>query len=104
MTNKQNADEQQWKLFVLLIEEIAKTKYGTGYQTKLAQLTGFQQSNISRIFSLKYKISLHNFLILAKAVKVNFFFEDQENQTELNTMFERAMEELGRRPNKLPKN
>ncbi len=104
MSKKQNADEQQWKLLVLLLEEIAKEKYGNGYQTKLAELTGFQQSNISRVFSLKYKISLPNFLIIAKAIKVNFFFEDQESKAELNVMFERAMDTLGRRPENLPKN
>lgn len=35
---------------------------------------------------------------------VNFFFEDKEGKTELNVAFERAMEQLGRRPDKLGRN
>ena len=42
--------------------------------------------------------------VLAKALKMNVFFEDQESKTELNVIFERAMESLGRRPDKLPRN
>lgn len=101
---QQNANEQQWKVLVLLLKELAIQKLGTGWQTQLAEKTNFTQSNISRLFSLKYAPSLKNFLILAKAIEVNFFFEDKEGKTELNLAFENAMEALGRRPDKLPKN
>lgn len=104
MKNTQNSNEQHWKLLVLLMQQIAIEKYGVGYQTIIAEKTDLKQSNISRIFSLKYAPSLKNFLTIAKAIKVNFFFEDQESKTDLNVMFERAMESLGRRPEKLPKN
>jgi transcriptional regulator with XRE-family HTH domain len=93
---------EQWKLLVLLLKEIADNKGIT--QLQIAQTTGLIQSNISRFFSLKYKPSLDMFLQVAKAVKVNFFFEDQESKTDLNQCMERAMEALGRRPDKLPKN
>jgi hypothetical protein len=88
----------------LLLKELAIQKLGNGWQTKLADKTNFTQSNISRLFSLKYTPSLKNFLILAKAIEVNFFFEDKEGKTDLNKAFENAMEALGRRPDKLPKN
>ena len=104
MDNNQNTNEQQWKLLVLLLKEIAIQKYGKGWQTHLAEQTHFSQSNISRMFGLKYTPSFKNFLIIAKALKVNFFFEDQEDKSDLNQAFENAMEQLGRRPNKLPKN
>lgn len=104
MSQNENTNEQQWVLLVLLLQEIAIEKYGTGYQTIIAEETGLQKSNISRIFSLKYAPSLKNFLLISKAIKINFFFEDKESKVELNVMFERAMENLGRRPNKLPKN
>ena len=67
-------------------------------QDKIAEATGLKQSNISRVFSLKYTPTLATFLGIAKALKINFFFEDQENKTELNELFEAAMNELGRRP------
>lgn len=99
-----NSDEQQWMLLVLLIKEIAIQKLGNGWQTQLAEKTNFTQSNISRMFGLKYTPSFKNFLIIAKALNVNFFFEDKDDVTDLNVAFNNAMEQLGRRPDKLPKN
>lgn len=101
---QQNANEQQWKLLVLLLKEVAIQKLGNGWQTQLADKTNFTQSNISRLFSLKYTPSLRNFLILAKAIEVNFFFEDKKGESDLNLAFENAMDALGRRPENLPKN
>lgn len=93
---------EQWQLLVLLLKEIAQDKNLT--QETIAELSGLQRSNVSRFFSLKYKPTLDTFLQVAKAIKVNFFFEDQESKTDLNQAMERAMETLGRRPDKLPKN
>ena len=101
MPNNQNQNEQ-WMLLVLLLKEIADKKGIT--QVQIAEQTGLIQSNVSRFFSLKYKPTLDTFLQVAKAIKVNFFFEDKDSKTDLNKCFEKAMEELGRRVNKLPKN
>ena len=101
MPNNQNQNEQ-WMLLVLLLKEIAEKKGIT--QGQIAEQTGLLQSNISRFFSLKYKPTLDTFLQISKAIRVNFFFEDQEDKTDLNLCFEKAMEELGRRVEKLPKN
>jgi DNA-binding phage protein len=101
MAQNQNQNEQ-WMLLVLLLKEIADKKGIT--QGQIAEQTGLIQSNISRFFSLKYKPTLDTFLQVAKAVKVNFFFQDQEDKTDLNQCFEKAMEQLGRRVDKLPKN
>lgn len=97
-----NTNEQQWKLLVLLLKEIADEKKIS--QEQIAQHTGMMQSGVSRFFSLKFKPTLGTFLQIAKAIKVNFFFEDQEDKSDLNQCFERAMEQLGRRADKLPKN
>lgn len=101
---QQNANEQHWKIFVLLLKEIAIEKIGNGWQTELANRTNFTQSNISRMFGLKYSMSLPNFIIIARALNVNFFFEDKDNQTDLPALFNIAMDKLGRRPENLPKN
>lgn len=101
MAQNQNQNEQ-WMLLVLLLKEVADSKGIT--QNEIAEQTGLIQSNISRFFSLKYKPTLDTFLQVSKAVKVNFFFEDQENKTDLNKCFENAMEQLGRRVDKLSKN
>ena len=93
---------EQWKLLVLLLKELAKEK-GISQQ-EIAESTGLIQSSISRFFSLKFKPNLDLFLEIAKAVKVNFFFEDQESKVDFNIVMENAMEALGRRPDKLPKN
>ena len=101
MSQNKNQNEQ-WMLLVLLLKEIAEEKGIT--QNEIAEKTGLIQSNVSRFFSLKYKPTLDTFLQVSKAIKVNFFFEDQDSKTDLNKCFEKAMEQLGRRVDKLPKN
>lgn len=98
----QNNQNEQWKLLVLILKEIAEAK-GVS-QIEIAEKSELLQSNISRFFSLKYKPTLDTFLQVAKAVNVNFFFEDKDATTDLNLAFEKAMTELGRRPDNLPKN
>ena len=101
MDNKKNQNEH-WKVLVLLLKEIADQK-GIS-QNEISERTGMLQSAVSRFFSLKFKPTLDTFLQVAQALKVNFFFEDQEGKTDLNIAFEKAMTELGRRPENLPKN
>ena len=101
MPNNQNQNEQ-WMLLVLLLKEIAEEKGIT--QNQIAEQTGMIQSAVSRFFSLKFKPTLDTFLQVSKAIKVNFFFEDKESKTDLNKCFEKAMEQLGRRVERLPKN
>lgn len=101
MAENKNQNEQ-WMLLVLLLKEVAENK-GID-QNEIAEKTGMKQSAVSRFFSLKFKPTLPTFLEIAKAIKVNFFFDDQESKTDLNLCFENAMEKLGRRVDKLPKN
>lgn len=101
MSNTEKPNEH-WKVLVLLLKEIAKEK-GIS-QEVIAERTGLLQSNVSRVFSLAYVPKLETFLSIANAIGVNFFFEDKDGKTDLSLLFERAMTELGRRPNKLPKN
>lgn len=77
-------NEAHWKTLVLMLKHIAKDKGIT--QEQIAERTGFLQSNISRIFSLRYCPSLHIFLAISNAIEVNFFIEDKESKTELNVM------------------
>lgn len=84
-----------WQLFVLLLKFIAEEKGITHQQ--IADETGFHRPNIVRVFSLKYKPNLDMFIRIAKAVGVNFFFEDLDSNTDLNLAFEKAMDELYRR-------
>ena len=86
---------EEYKILVQLLKEIAEEKGIT--QQEIADKTGYKQQNISRIFSLKYSPRLDVFLNIAKAVGVNFFFQDKESKTDLNVLFERAMVNLGRR-------
>ncbi len=95
-------NNNNWKVLVLLLKEIADNKGIT--QLEISERTGMLQSAVSRFFSLKFKPTLETFLQVAQALKINFFFEDQENKTDLNIAFEKAMTELGRRPENLPKN
>lgn len=101
MSENKNQNEQ-WMLLVLLLKEIAEQKGLT--QQQIAEKAQMHQSHISRFFALKYAPNMDTFLKVSKAIGVNFFFEDQESKTDLNLAMEKAMEQLGRRINKLPKN
>lgn len=84
------------KILIQLLREIAETKGIT--QIQIAERTGLKQSNISIFFNFKRKPNLDTFLQVAKAVGVNLFFEDQNSETDLSKCFEKAMDQLGRRP------
>lgn len=99
--NKSNESEQ-WKLLVLLLREIAESK-GIS-QVDISEIANIEQSTVSRMFGLKFTPTIATFLQVAKAINVNFFFEDQEGNSDLNLAFEKAMSELGRRTKGLPKN
>lgn len=101
MSKNQNQNEQ-WMLLVLLLKEIAIQK-GISIND-IAEKAKMEQSSVSRFFSLKFKPTLPTFLEIAKAIEVNFFFEDKESKTDFNVAMEKAMEHLGRRVDKLNKN
>lgn len=94
--------DNQWKILVLLLQQIAEQKGLT--QQQIAEKSEMHQSHISRFFALKYAPNMDTFLKVSKAIKVNFFFEDQDSNTDLNLAMEKAMEQLGRRIEKLTKN
>lgn len=102
MSNHSRREHGQWQLLVLLLKNIASDKGISHLQ--IAEETGLKKSSVTRFFSVKFKPSLDLFLTIAKAIKVDFFFRDQEDKSDLVVMFEKAMEQLGRRPDKLPKN
>ena len=101
MSQNKNQNEQ-WMLLVLLLKEIANEKSIS--INEIAERSKMEQSSVSRFFSLKFKPTLPTFLEIAKAINVNFFFEDKDSKTDLNQAMEKAMEALGRRVDKLPKN
>lgn len=100
--SKKNNQNEQWKLLVLLLKEIAESK-GIS-QLEIAEKSQIEQSTVSRMFGLKFKPTIDTFLQVSKATRVNFFFEDQDGTSDLNLAFEKAMTELGRRAKNLPKN
>lgn len=73
MKNKNNQNEQQWQLHVLILKEIAESKGIT--RREIANRTGLLESNVSRFFSLRHKPRLDIFLEIAKAIGVNFVIE-----------------------------
>ena len=77
MSNQNNQNEQ-WKLLVLILKEIAESKGIT--QNEIAEKSEMHQSHVSRFFALKFPPNLNTFLKIAKSIKVNFFFEDQEGK------------------------
>lgn len=100
--NKVENIEQHWRLLVMMLKLIAADKKIT--QQVIASKTGLDQAAISRALSGRICPSLRVFILIARAVGVNFFVEDQDSDTDLSLIMERAMTQLGRRPDKLPSN
>ncbi len=90
-------NEEKWQSLVLVIKQIAKDKGITN--AVIAEKTGFQQSNVNRMLNAKYPPKLDNFITLCQTVGITLFFEDKEGNTDLNLAMEKAINELGRRPN-----
>ncbi len=80
--NNQQNEDAGWQLLVSLLREIAHEKGIT--QETIAERTGLLQSNISRLFALKFPPSLKVFVKVANALEVNFFFEDRESKVYYN--------------------
>lgn len=95
-------EDEQWKLFILILREIANEKKIS--QEEIAKRTGLHQSNVARLFSMKYSPTLQMFLKICRAVEINLFIESKDSESDFNQLFEKAMSELGRRVNNLPKN
>lgn len=89
-----NQGDRHWMVLVSLLREIADSK-GLSIR-QIAEEAGYHRSHVSRIFQMKYPPSLDSFLKICKVVKVNFFFEDIEGKSDLNILFNRAMDKLGR--------
>lgn len=74
MNNTENlSNEQSARLFVLLLKEIAKEKGIT--QQEIAEKTGLHQSNIARVFSVKFIPSFKNFIAIAKAIGIEIILK-----------------------------
>lgn len=97
-----NKNPKHWQTLVLFLKYIAKEKNIT--QQEIADSLKVHRQHIMRFFSLRVEPKLGLFIGVANAIGVNFFFESKDSDTDLNKAFEKAMEELGRRPDKLPKN
>jgi DNA-binding phage protein len=91
-----------WKLIMFTLKEIALQK-GITHQD-IADATGLLRSNVTRIFAARYCPSLDMVVKVAAAVGVNIFMEDLDGTTDLSQAFQKAMDELGRRPEQLPRN
>jgi DNA-binding phage protein len=97
-----NNPNEHWKVLVLILKNIADQK-NISHQY-IADQADVQRTTVTRMFNLKYCPSLELFIRVAQALKVNFFFQDLEDTSDLNTAFNQAMDQLGRRPDNLPKN
>jgi DNA-binding phage protein len=77
MGNRQVVDqptERQWESLVAELRHIATEKGIT--QEMIAERTGMIQSNISRIFSLKYSPNLETVVSIASALDVQLKIEE----------------------------
>lgn len=102
MALKPQPHPHSWVVLVRLLKEIADQN-GISHQ-QIADETGLIRSHISRMFAGRFCPRLDLFLKVANSVGVNFFIQDMNSQTDLNQAMEKAMEYLGRRPDRSIKN
>lgn len=69
------------KILLRFIAEEAKDKNITHEQ--IAEITGFDRSNVTRMLNGKYSPTLDNFIRLAEAVNVYFFLESKDSESNL---------------------
>ena len=67
---------QRWEDLVSELRHAAEQKSIT--QEMIAERTGLIQSNISRLFALKYQPNIKTLLLVASAVGVNLKLEETE--------------------------
>lgn len=100
LENKYNSEH--WKVIALFFNNAMKAK---GIRpSHLAQSIGASPSTVKRFFELEFCLRFDYVLAIANALDLNIFFQTREESSEMNKWFEDAMEELGHRPNNLPKN
>ncbi len=66
-------------------------------QQEIADKCGWHQQTVQRMLSGKFAPTLDNFIKLADAIRVNFFMESKDSNSDSNRDFEKAMSQLGRR-------
>lgn len=101
MENTFNKGEH-WKAFALFFRNAMKAK-GMN-QSQLADKVGVHRSTLKRFFELEFPLKFDVVLAIVHALELNMFFESRDDSAEMNKWFEDAMEELGRRPDRLPRN
>lgn len=72
--------------------------------SQLAKQVDLSPSTITRFFNLEFCLKFDAVLKIVHALDLNLFFETRDQSAEMSKWFEDAMDQLGRRPNKLPKN
>lgn len=69
------------KMLCQYLSLVAKEKGLSTY--KIAEITGFKQQNVSRMFAGRYAPSLDNFIKLCDAIGVYIFILEKESQDDL---------------------
>lgn len=89
--------EYNSKIFIQLLEEIrlqkSISKYSISKKTNLSEMT------IKRTLEMETEPSLSNFLAIAKALGLHFYFESKNSETDLNKCIENAKEKIDRKNN-----
>ena len=81
---------EHWQLQVFVIKNIARAKGIT--QDKIAEATGIQRSNVSRVFNLKYTPTIKTLNLIAQAV--DSYISVVGNGVDMDVVTKTAMSDL----------
>src|SRR5690554_6715456 len=93
---------EHWKVFARLLKHTAESKNIS--IAVLAEGADMSRSTIYRFFNLEFCLRFDYVLRIIKALELNIFIESRDSDTELNKLFEKAMDDIGQRSDNLPKN
>lgn len=102
MKNLKTPQGEHCKVLALFFKEVMEARQMS--QSQLAEKVGIHRSTIKRFFDLEFCLRFDLVIKIVQALELNMFFETRDSKTDLNIAFEKAMEQLGRRPDKLSKN
>jgi DNA-binding phage protein len=91
MKNNPTPKDDQWKLIVLFLKNVAKEKGISN--NDIVERTGLMKSNVSRLFSLKHCPELRVIMAVSHAIGITLRFDDIDATIDIEAVFQRSKTE-----------
>lgn len=89
---KKQYEVGDWRVLVTMLKVYAKEQGIT--QQEISDKTGLIRSNVSRLFSLRYKPNLDVFLRIAAALGIEFYLDDILGRMDMDKLYGKCYNEI----------